>query len=187
MSIVLLSSLIFFLSSLFCFSLSLLFSPLLSPTILHFYFPFHFSSILHFFTYHFSLNSFPFLLLPITSSLLFFSPPPNCFLSSLLSFSPPSHLFLTYFSPSSHHFFSSFLSFSSPSHHFFSSLLSFSSPSHRFLTLSILSSPFPFFLQIFSKCPKAGDGPTDRQTAMFSATWPEEIRALADKVRMHVW
>ena len=39
----------------------------------------------------------------------------------------------------------------------------------------------PVIRQILAKCPAAGDGPGDRQTAMFSATWPEEIRALADK------
>jgi superfamily II DNA/RNA helicase len=39
----------------------------------------------------------------------------------------------------------------------------------------------PAIRQIIAKCPAAGDSLTDRQTAMFSATWPEEIRALADK------
>jgi ATP-dependent RNA helicase DBP3 len=39
----------------------------------------------------------------------------------------------------------------------------------------------PVIRQILAQCPRAGDGPGDRQTAMFSATWPEEIRALADK------
>mmetsp|Transcript_30050 Transcript_30050/g.28720 ORF Transcript_30050/g.28720 Transcript_30050/m.28720 type:complete len:579 (+) Transcript_30050:96-1832(+) len=39
----------------------------------------------------------------------------------------------------------------------------------------------PAIRQIIAKCPAAGDSITDRQTAMFSATWPEEIRALADK------
>lgn len=39
----------------------------------------------------------------------------------------------------------------------------------------------PTIRKIVSMCPKSGDGLTDRQTVMFSATWPEEIRALADK------
>ena len=83
--IVLFSSLITLLSLLFYFRLSLLFSPLLSTTTLHFYFPFRFPSILHFFTYHFSLSSFPSLLLLITSSLHSFSPASHHFISSLLS------------------------------------------------------------------------------------------------------
>ena len=39
----------------------------------------------------------------------------------------------------------------------------------------------PAIRQILSKCPPAGSDSKSRQTAMFSATWPEEIRALADK------
>jgi ATP-dependent RNA helicase DBP3 len=39
----------------------------------------------------------------------------------------------------------------------------------------------PAIEKILSLCPAAGDALTDRQTVMFSATWPEEIRALADK------
>ncbi len=39
----------------------------------------------------------------------------------------------------------------------------------------------PAIEKILSQCPAAGDRITDRQTVMFSATWPEEIRALADK------
>lgn len=40
----------------------------------------------------------------------------------------------------------------------------------------------PVIRSILAMCPSAGTGRlSDRQTVMFSATWPEEIRALADK------
>lgn len=39
----------------------------------------------------------------------------------------------------------------------------------------------PTIRKIVSMCPPSGDQLTNRQTVMFSATWPEEIRALADK------
>jgi ATP-dependent RNA helicase DBP3 len=39
----------------------------------------------------------------------------------------------------------------------------------------------PVIRSILSMCPPSGPGLLDRQTVMFSATWPEEIRALADK------
>lgn len=37
----------------------------------------------------------------------------------------------------------------------------------------------PVIRKIISSCPVTGPGPNDRQTVMFSATWPEEIRELA--------
>lgn len=39
----------------------------------------------------------------------------------------------------------------------------------------------PSIRKIFSLTPPAGPKLTDRQTVMFSATWPEEIRSLAEK------
>eukprot|EP01038_Epipyxis_sp_PR26KG_P009905 gene9905-13325_t len=39
----------------------------------------------------------------------------------------------------------------------------------------------PEVRKILALCPPAGSGINDRQTVMFSATWPEEIRALAEK------
>ncbi len=39
----------------------------------------------------------------------------------------------------------------------------------------------PAINQILSQCPAAGPSITDRQTVMFSATWPESIRSLAEK------
>jgi ATP-dependent RNA helicase DBP3 len=37
----------------------------------------------------------------------------------------------------------------------------------------------PVIRKIISGCPAIGSGPNNRQTVMFSATWPEEIRELA--------
>jgi ATP-dependent RNA helicase DBP3 len=43
----------------------------------------------------------------------------------------------------------------------------------------------PVIQQILSLCPKAGNSLYNRQTVMFSATWPESIRTLAEKYLRH--
>ena len=45
----------------------------------------------------------------------------------------------------------------------------------------------PAIRKIVSLCPEAGTGVGQRQTVMFSATWPEEIRTLADKFLRKDW